>query len=236
LGSYVGAFQAEKFDQNKKPKYNNRINISIDSIRNDVLFGHSVVAGNSRSFIGTLTKHGSDYRAIVKEPGNDKYDGSFDFFVDPRTEKMAGRWHANDPKIAVTERSFNLSKTTFTYRPELNLNVDGVEVYDTETDEGVERITEDAGKINASTTLLKAVDIENMYKRDLEVMRNAIYARHGYSFKNRVMRDFFDNYVSWYVPVSTNVSSELTEIERKNITLIKTYEDYADSYYDVFGR
>jgi hypothetical protein len=67
-------------------------------------------------------------------------------------------------------------------------------------------------------------------------MRNAIYARHGYSFKNRQMRYFFDNFVDWYVPVSTNVQPQLTKLETANIALIKRYEKHAEKYYDSYGR
>ena len=75
-----------------------------------------------------------------------------------------------------------------------------------------------------------------MYRRDLEVMRNAIYARHGYSFQNREMRVFFDNYVSWYIPVSIDMTKQLTPIEKQNIELLKRYEKHAATYYDRFGR
>ncbi len=99
-----------------------------------------------------------------------------------------------------------------------------------------EFLTEDAIKFNASKTQLRKEDVENMHKGDLEVIRNAIYARHGYSFKNRRMRYLFDRSVDWYMPVSTNVSQQFTALERKNIDLLKRYEQHAASYYDSFGR
>ncbi len=99
-----------------------------------------------------------------------------------------------------------------------------------------ESLTEDVLSFNASNEELKKEDIENMYKGDLEVMRNAIYARHGYSFKNRKMRFIFDSSVDWYMPVSTDIRDDLTDLERKNIDLLKRYEEHAGRYYDVFGR
>ena len=75
-----------------------------------------------------------------------------------------------------------------------------------------------------------------MYQGDLEVMRNSIYARHGYSFRNRRMRFLFDQLVDWYMPVSVNITGELTDLEKKNIDLLKRYEAHAEKYYDVFGR
>jgi len=67
-------------------------------------------------------------------------------------------------------------------------------------------------------------------------MRNSIYARHGYSFKTRRVRYVFDNYIDWYMPVSLDIRDKLTEVELKNIELIKRYEQYADKHYDTFGR
>jgi hypothetical protein len=237
-GYYVGDFEAEKVSGDKVPMMTNRINISIDSLKDGVLFGHSVVAGNLRPFKGLYELNNGRYDVQVKEPGDDQYDGKFNFIIDLGDGRLQGKWFANNKNISVPERSFRLSKVTFRYDPELSiesLTADVFNISNTDAHAG-EHITEDAGKVNASTTLLAKADVENMYKRDLEVMRNAIYARHGYSFKNREMRDFFDKNVDWYIPVSTDVTKELTELEKKNIALIKRYEQHAETYYDSFGR
>ena len=56
---------------------------------------------------------------------------------------------------------------------------------------------------------------------DLRLMRNWLYARHGYIFDSEDMREFFSG-CFWYRPVTKNV--ELTEIEKHNVELIKRYE------------
>lgn len=238
LSMYVGVFRAKKMDDKKNPMLENKITIALDSISEDMLYGHSVVAGNSRTFSGKFIKENDLYIAECKEPGDNKYDGVFSFTLNPQDESIRGSWISNDKKLAVTERTYDLKKVEFKYNPNQELGEISAEVYQSLKGNGseFELITPDAGKINASTTLLKKEDVENMYKRDLEVMRNAIYARHGYSFKNRQMRYFFDNYIDWYIPVSTDVSNELTDIEKKNIELIKRYEKHAATYYDDFGR
>jgi len=240
LGYYVGYFEATEEDDAKDPMYSNKINVSIDSISGDTVTGHSVCAGNNRPFSGTL-KQGKDgvFDLVLKEPGDDKSDGVFTCNLDPKARTLKGEWVANDKKAAVTKRSYELAYTTFKYNPRQVLGSIGeAEVYGGKMSRRgkIEAITDDAGKYNASVRVLKSHDVENMYKRDLEVMRNTIYARHGYSFRNRAMRDFFDNYVEWYVPVSTDVSHELTDVEKKNIELLKRYEDHASTYYDRFGR
>jgi hypothetical protein len=42
--------------------------------------------------------------------------------------------------------------------------------------------------------------------------------------------------VNWYVPISTDVYAKLTAIEKKNIDLIKRYEEYAERNYQFFAR
>lgn len=239
LGFYVGGFIADIKDEKKLPMYMNKINISIDSVKNDILFGHSVVAGNKRPFKGNIKQSGNIYTAEVKEPGDDKYDGAFTFTINPGDKSLTGTWVANDKKLAVTKRNYNLKQREFKYDPEKQIVIEyRIEIYDPHSagKDEAEFVTSDAAKHNASTEALKKEDVENMYKRDLEIMRNAIYARHGYTFQNRQMRYFFDTEVDWYVPLSTNITKELTALEKKNIELIKSYEDYASAYYDGFGR
>jgi hypothetical protein len=238
-GYYVGMFEAEEMDDAKNPMYSNKINISLDALSTTQVAGHSVVAGNLRPFSGTVSSIGAgQYELVAKEPGDDKYDGVFSCTLDTAAHTLKGTWQANDKHLAVTRRSYDLTRTEFKYNPAQALGTFEAEVYDTEVvpPARAEAITEDAGKFNASVRLLKARDVENLYKRDLEVMRNAIYARHGYSFQNRQMRNFFDSYVDWYIPVSIDVTAELTDVEKKNIELLKRYEQHASSYYDHFGR
>lgn len=206
------------------------------------MYGHSVVAGNSQKFKGKFFKRGGSYIVEANELGNDKYNGVFKFTLTSLDNKITGTWKPYNKEFSEMSYKYDLEKRIFQYDPtkglnEISSNIE-MPVYDSynEKTDKSEAITADASKINASTHLLTKKDIENMYKRDLEIMRNAIYARHGYSFKNRVMRDFFDNYVDWYIPVSIDVTNELTELEKKNIELIKRYENHAATYYDKFGR
>ncbi len=241
LGTYVGMFKAVKYKENKMPSYSNKITISIDSIRGDMLFGHSVVAGNMRPFVGKAELAGVGLSASVNEPGDDKYDGIFSLTIDGIRKNISGYWEAFKEDLAVTKRNFTLEKRTFSYDAGTAMPEDIVGMiefynsYDGNRDE-YEMPTSDVVKFNASQTLLKKEDVANMYKGDLELIRNAIYARHGYSFKNRRMRYVFDRHVDWYMPLKTNVLAELTEVELVNIDLLKRYEDHAEKYYDYFGR
>ena len=237
-GFYTGFFKPEKYDENREIFYN-KITICIDSLDENMIYGYSVVAGNERPFSGSYTNAHGHYVVSVKEPGDNKYDGSFEFTVS-KPGKLTGLWKANDTKLPVPERSYELESRHYRYDPSLQLpeEINEDVVYGTfneKTQKG-ERLTSDAWNKNASIELLKSSDVENMYKGDLEVLRNSIYARHGYSFKNLRMRTLFDTYADWYMPVTTDVTALLTDIEKKNIELIKRYEKHATKYYDEFGR
>lgn len=75
----------------------------------------------------------------------------------------------------------------------------------------------------ASTRYLTYDDIRNKSKWQLKIMRNEIYARYGYIFKTKDMRNYF-NSQSWYNPVYSDVSGQLTSLEKRNVAFIKKYE------------
>ncbi len=84
---------------------------------------------------------------------------------------------------------------------------------------------------NASTSLLKSKDAENLYALDLKIMKNSIYARHGSAFKDPLLTNFFAK-TDWYTPIFTldEVQQRLTKNETKNINLINRYEKNAQRY------
>lgn len=75
-----------------------------------------------------------------------------------------------------------------------------------------------------SNRYLKSADLEGKSLWELKVMRNEIFARHGYKFKSEEMKSYF-NKQKWYEPKYDDVTSQLTDIENANIKMIKQYED-----------
>lgn len=71
--------------------------------------------------------------------------------------------------------------------------------------------------------LLTESDVQGLSKAEIRIMRNEIFARHGYIFKSKDLRDYFSS-KSWYTPKSSNISSELSDIEIKNIEFLKKHE------------
>lgn len=74
----------------------------------------------------------------------------------------------------------------------------------------------------ASHTLLNGV----LYRYDktlLRLMRNAIMAAHGYVFKSKDLKTYFEAQ-PWYTPASSNAAVELSLLEHLNIALIQAAE------------
>lgn len=252
-GNWVGDFDAEEYKQESDYVYRTKVNIRVISInKNGTVIGQSIVAGNKRALKGSFDE-GTD-KFILKEPGNNKYDGVFEFAI--IGDSLIGNWVANNKTINVTKRSFRLIQKQFVYNKMLMLptNLDEGDSYidytkgvdttfiEKEDDttytytERMYRVASDAvTTINASTKELKETDLKNLKKLDLEIIRNTIYARHGFTFGKKSVRQFFD-FVEWYVPISDNVESQLTPLEVKNIALLKRFEKYAEDNYDTFGR
>lgn len=251
-GTYVGDFgenneltvQEELIDPVK-------ISIQITRITEKGVEGRSVVRGNDRPMKGQLTPVGGNYKFTMDEPGDDKHDGRFNFTM--AGDSLVGTWESYDPTVKGPKKKFMLAKTPFQYNanlmlperwdyidweksknvPELYKNEDGT--VDTIVNEFYRKASDAVYKLNASKQKLTEKQLKNLKKLDLEIIRNTIFARHGYAFKSRGVRQFF-NGVDWYIPVSADVQAVLSPLEKDNIALLKRLEKYAEDNYDTFGR
>jgi len=188
----------------------NKINIALAYASNDSIFGHSVCAGNFRPIKGTIKMVGENVFSInMIEPGDDKYDGEFKFTIDINKEELTGSWKSY--KNTVSSKEYKLKRRAYKY------------------DSSLGDFTE------ASTRYLEVPDVENMLPEEIEMIRNEIYARHGYSFKNLKIRRIFDA-KEWYMPMAIDIRDQLTEMEAYNIDLLYNYEEYYAEYYDEYGR
>jgi hypothetical protein len=186
-----------------------KITISLDRVIGKTVSGYSIVAGNERAFSGSWQAVDGAISVVAKEPGDDPADGTFRFTFTGSPKSIRGVWTPNDAKIG--DRKFNLPARIFKYNAK-------------------------AGKYpQTSTKRLKEADVENLKPAELRIMRNEIYARHGYSFKLADMRNHFEA-LDWYMPMALDVTTQLTATEKNNAALLKRYEKYTDEYYDQFGR
>ena len=80
----------------------------------------------------------------------------------------------------------------------------------------------------SGTKLLSTSDLQGLSAQQLRIARNEIYARHGRTFKDAELQNYFAS-CSWYKPNSAynyaNENSNLNSIEKQNVITIKNYED-----------
>lgn len=80
---------------------------------------------------------------------------------------------------------------------------------------------EDPNKLDE---LLTVEQLSTLSRRDLRILRNTVYARHGKKFESEVVRGYFEA-AEWYEPRDFYVDDKLTGIDHKNIAIIRSVED-----------
>ncbi|WP_294199574.1 YARHG domain-containing protein [uncultured Chryseobacterium sp.] len=228
-----------------------KLSLKINRITKDSVYGQSIVNGNQRPFRGIFNETAKSF--ILDEPGTDKSDGRFE--VKLSKDSLTGKWNAfNTSAVKSPHKILKLAKKDFAYNPNFMLSEnsdlidwenpkDFTEKYTDEETGKTEtymasknRIASDAVfKINASKQKLTENDLKKLRKLDLEIIKNAVFARHGYAFKKQTYRNFFEQ-TDWYIPVSNNVDKDLTPIEKENVALLNRFIKYAEDKYDSFGR
>ncbi|MCA9528089.1 MAG: YARHG domain-containing protein, partial [Myxococcales bacterium] len=73
-------------------------------------------------------------------------------------------------------------------------------------------------------TQLTNAQLANMSRRDLRLLRNMIYARHGYTFKSELLGDYFASF-DWYTADPAYTTARLTRLDWRNIKVIKSLEN-----------
>lgn len=259
LGYWVGDFEADISNEKKdslemENNYNlvtRKITFSIDEIKGDSIFGHSIVVGNISPFKGLISQNDTSFNIKVDEFKKTKYDGLFKMVIKKNDTILNGNWSAyNSKDLKIAKRKYNLQKKMFVYDVENKLEylfmdegkskpikftdtIDGeIEEYeDTEYFSTTQKVFEK----NASKELLDKNFVSNLTKADIYILRNSIFARHGFAFRDKQLRIYFESF-NWYMPVFGDVKNELSEIEKQNIDLLLRYEKNATEYYDTFGR
>lgn len=176
-----------------------KIGVFIEQMTPTTIRGYSVVGHNTRPFSGRVYAEDGIYRVTADEPMTQSSDGKFTFVVDPKfPNRISGEWMSQDPKIEA--KQFALVKR----RCEAGRQV---------------------GEYAGSQRALKGDELHTS-PWELAIMRNEIYARHGYSFRQAEMAAYFAEQ-DWYIPCSTNVEKKLTALEKQNIQRLEKAEKYA---------
>lgn len=255
-GIYTGDFAGmeKMIDESDGSEYDGsvykRISLKINRITKDSVYGQSIVNGNQRPIRGIFNESSKSF--VLDEPGNDKTDGRFE--VKLNGDSLTGKWNAfNKTTVKSPLKTLKLTKKEFVYNPNFMLDPDSNLVDWTNPKDFVEKYTDSEGKtesyttsknrvasdavfkLNASKQKLNEKEIKNLRKLDLEIIKNSVFARHGYSFKKETYRNFFEQ-TDWYIPVSGNVDNELSPMEKENVALLNRFIKYAEDKYDSFGR
>jgi len=76
-----------------------------------------------------------------------------------------------------------------------------------------------------SLRFLDINDLDSYSKNELRIIRNEIFAFHGYKFNSQDLNDYFTKF-DWYKPLDkVDIEKRLNKYERANIKLIKELED-----------
>lgn len=252
IGHWVGSFTVPQsymndylFDDGSQPWHiEDKINISIQHIEENRVDGISIIAGTVRPLKGTIQETDNGYEIILVEPGREQYDGTYHLFIDSRTSMIRGTWLAYKD-IILKERNLSLKKRYFNYDPMISMERTSIRndislfrhirmrseyswLYD-----AIENPSQHVYDINPCIRIINPYEAERLSGNDLMLLRNIIFAKHGYAFKKRPLRIYFESQ-PWYIPVSTNVKNELTYIEKENIKTILRYEKYDELHSDYY--
>lgn len=72
--------------------------------------------------------------------------------------------------------------------------------------------------------LLTEKQLEGKSIDELALLRNEIFARKGYVFKNEMYQEYFEAQ-DWYKPAASNDGIKLSNIETQNVNLLKSLEE-----------
>ena len=251
-GEFSGSYKVSTPDDEYEDYESKRLSLKINRITKDSVWGQSIVNGNQRPFRGVFNDKTNHF--VLDEPGSDKTDGRFEVTVS--TDSLTGKWIAfNKSKVKAPTKTVKLVKKDFVYNPNFMLDENTTDLVDWTTSKEVKNSykdeetgktetytdsqnrsgTEAIFKLNGSKQEFTEKELKNLRKLDLEIIKNAIYARHGYSFKKQTFRNFFEQ-TDWYIPVSNDVENDLTPMEKSNIAMLTRFIQYAEDKYDSFGR
>ncbi|MFM8281481.1 MAG: YARHG domain-containing protein [Bacteroidota bacterium] len=255
IGFWVGSFNATEGFVNQQITdkgtlawhKEKKITLAIESITIDRVDGYSVIAGITHKCSGIMKENEDFIEFELTELGRDPQIGTFYLKIDKKDTVLKGGWTAKK-KGGIETRYCNFTKQHFEYNPNVTFAlIQGISEdqsikdnvhYPGEYDEWYSAITSNydiVQRLNPSTKTLTDSEVSGLTKSELMLLRNTIFARHGYAFKKRPLRIYFEQQ-PWYIPVSSNPKSGLTKTENQNIALIVSYERYFGEYDGNFGR
>ncbi|MCL2183708.1 MAG: YARHG domain-containing protein [Chitinispirillia bacterium] len=100
----------------------------------------------------------------------------------------------------------------------------GLNVYMPNTGFSAGRIIIYNGSVNLLDEKIPETALAVLDKKELRLLRNAIFAKHGMIFQSDDLKAHFGQF-SWYNPKSDNVNNQLTDIDKANVQRILAFEN-----------
>jgi hypothetical protein len=97
IGIYTGDFEGSP------------ISIVLNYISGGNASGYNIHKGLKRNIRGKIAPAGSMLKFVLDEPGNNKYDGRFDFYIDTATLSGRGKWTAM-VDTTIKAKNFTIAK------------------------------------------------------------------------------------------------------------------------------
>lgn len=73
------------------------------------------------------------------------------------------------------------------------------------------------------SVLITDEELEKLDDKKIELIKNEIYARHGYIFTNQALKKYFESF-SWYKPNDDYSPKLLNQTEKANLKIIKKFQ------------
>lgn len=90
------------------------------------------------------------------------------------------------------------------------------------------------GETSILYTDFSDLELGFLNKDELRLLRNMVYANHGYKFKSSDLQNYFKNF-AWYKPLYDNIDSFMTDLDKRNIDKIRFFESFKETAINLSG-
>lgn len=197
----------------------------VGQYSNEVIYDNTEVYEGSWKSISV--KRGNNYLEAYDIECDSK-NGHMEIYTTAKFDYMFCNHFSDDPYWKFREGQTKYARKIEDKRDIIDAAISSNNISEQETTKQETSLT---SKSNPSTIgydvtsarILTEKDIAGLSKKELRIIRNEIYARHGYIFKTDDMKVYFSSQ-PWYKGTRSDVSSLLSDIEKKNVEFIKRHE------------
>jgi hypothetical protein len=214
VGTYLGTIGPRDFK------------LFIDKVSGEDVEGYDVAGTNRRHVRGRVASkrieatdlggYRTVFEIILNEPGDDKWDGEFriHLLISDIGRHGIGTWRAFNGKL---EREIRITDRGHASEPDPREAGRESSFGDHRTGTFLD------GFPYIDARLLRESDISGLSARELGLLRNFIYARHGRPFAAPMYRGYFSQF-GWYRADPSYTDSLLNRIERENVEIVRRQE------------